>query len=74
MNSITIVQHNVQSWGNRTFELTNIYRTINPDIILINSFGIKTPKIRGYNTYSKNQFNEAHDGAAILIRQNIKQN
>lgn len=61
--------------GNRKFNLTNTYLEINPDIILINSHGLtdnKNIKIIGYNSYSKNIYNELHDGISILIKENIK--
>lgn len=72
MDSIRIIQHNVLSWGRRKWELTNIYMTLNPDIILINSHGIrnnKNIKIAGYRTYQINTSNELNDGSAILIKQ-----
>lgn len=75
MDQIRIIQQNVLSWGNKKYELTNIYRSVNPLIIVINSHGIKDDvnlKIAGYNAYSKNMYNEYHDGIAILIKQNIK--
>lgn len=75
METITILQHNVQYWPTRRFNLTNTYLKINPDIILINSHGItdNAPlKLQGYQSYSTNKFNEIHDGIAILIRNNIK--
>lgn len=42
---------------------------INPDIILINCYRVNTSTIKGFNTFSKNQFN-AHEGTSILIKQN----
>lgn len=75
MESIKIIQHNVLHWSTRKFHLTNIYQEINPDIILINSHGMKEEeniKISGYNSYTKNIYNELHDGIAILIKNNIQ--
>lgn len=75
METIKILQHNVQSWRNRKNELINKYIEENPDIILINSHGLidnENIKIRGYTSYTKNIFNEYHDGTAVLIKQNIK--
>lgn len=43
MDEIKIMQHNAQSWGTRTY--TNIYKSINPDIIFINSYVVKHPKL-----------------------------
>lgn len=61
------MQHNVQNRVKRKFELTNIYRTINPNLILINSQGANTLTVECYNTYN-NQFNEPHDESAIPIK------
>lgn len=75
MDSIKILQHNVLSWGNRKFNLIETYASIDPDIILINSHGLKENeniKIRGFNSYNKNMLNENHDGIAILVKNNIK--
>lgn len=60
MNAIKIIQHNVQSWGTRKFELSNTYKSINPYVILINSYGTTTTKLEGCNTFNKNDFNEAY--------------
>ena len=54
---LKIIQHNVLQWKNRRHELFNIYRHIDPDIILINSHCLpnQTPiKILGYKIYQKN--------------------
>ena len=54
--------------------LVNTYKTIDPDIILINSHGMKDEeqiKIYGYTTYKINTSNELHDGSAILVKSNI---
>ena len=78
MNSketINILQHNVRSWENIKYTLTNIYREINPDVILINSHGLKTNrniKIHSYTTYQVNSSEELNDGSAILIKNNLK--
>ena len=74
MDTITILQHNVLQWTNRKNNLTNTYLSLNPDIILINSHGLKDNeniKIRGYNSFTRNIFNEASDGIAILIKKNL---
>lgn len=74
MDHITIVQHNVLHWNTRKEELTYIYQNLNPDLIILNSHGVKdndTIRISGYNTYMINTTGEASDGSAILIRSNI---
>ncbi len=59
--------------------LSNTYREINPDIILINSHGLTDNKTLynytctlTYTTYTTNTNNELHDGSAVLIKTNIK--
>lgn len=75
METLTIIQQNVQYWPTRKFNLTNTYLKLNPDIVLINSHGITDNmpiKIQGYQSYTINKLNEIHDGIAILIKNNIK--
>lgn len=75
METITVLQQNVQYWPTRKFNLTNTYLKLNPDIILIISHGITyntSIKIHGYQCYTTNKLNEIHDGIAILIINNIK--
>ena len=73
---IKILQHNVLVWNyNRKNALVNIYLKEDPDIILLNSTGIKDGdkiKIYNYNVYTKNILNEPHAGVAIAVRKNIK--
>lgn len=57
MVSIKILQHNVLHWPTRISHLTNMYLNIKPDIILINSHGLRGNEninIQGYNIYTKN--------------------
>ena len=75
MDTITIIQHNVLHWKNRKQNLISTYLDLNPDILLINSHSLREDdniKIKGYNCFSKNIFNELNDGIAILIKQNLK--
>ncbi len=75
MNTLTILQHNVAHWEPNKHMLSNTYREINPDIILINSHGLtdnKTLHLHTYTTYTTNTNNELHDGSAVLIKTNIK--
>ena len=72
MNNITIIQHNVNTFTNKKFNLINTYRQINPDIILLNHTALKnnTPlHIQGYMTYTKNTQNLTNRGTAIAIKQ-----
>ena len=48
---LRIIQHNVLQWSKRKIELYNIYRDFDPDLILLNSHGIKDDsniKVFGY--------------------------
>ncbi len=75
MDTLTVIQHNVHTWRTNKFLLTNTYLQYNPDIILLNSTGIKDTeqvKIFGYNTYRINSENTLHDGSAILIKNTIR--
>lgn len=61
-------------WATRRHELTNIYRQQNPDIILLNSHGVKQEeslKIVGYKTHMKNTTNTHTDGTAVLVKRSI---
>ena len=75
IEEIKIIQHNVLVWNyNRKNALTNIYLKENPDIILLNSTGIRNEdkiKIYNYNIYTKNTLNEQNAGVAIAVRKNI---
>ena len=41
INTLNLIQHNVLSWNNRKKELQNIYRSLDPHLILINAHGLK---------------------------------
>lgn len=54
MDNIIILQYDALHWGTRKFNLTNIYKQINPHIILINGHDSKSSeiiKIASYTTY-----------------------
>lgn len=74
-SNLKIVQHNVLAWTfNRRNELYNIYRNIDPDIILINAHGRKNEeiiKLFNYNVHQRNTRNENNAGVAIAIKRNI---
>ena len=66
--------HNVQHWKTRTPHLKNCYAKLNPDIIIINSHGLKyeeTLRIRGYNIIKINTTEEINDRSAICIKTNM---
>ena len=74
-DNIIIVQHNVRNWNSHKLTLTNLYKELNPDVILINSHGLKSTqniKIYTYQTYLINSSDEQHDGSAVLIKQHLK--
>uniref|UniRef100_A0A0P4W158 Reverse transcriptase domain-containing protein n=1 Tax=Scylla olivacea TaxID=85551 RepID=A0A0P4W158_SCYOL len=75
MRRIRVIQHNVLTWDTRKFDLINTYRQFDPDIVLINSHGLKDEKrlkIPGFRTYQQNFSNEQMDGVAIAIRKTIR--
>ena len=74
-DTIFILQHNVRNWETNKYTFTNIYRDINPDIIVFNSHGLKANKnikMHSYITYQINTSEEYSDGSAILIKHNLK--
>lgn len=76
LNSIKIIQHNVLAWTfERRNELYNIYRSLDPDIILLNAHGRKDTeriKLFNYNVYQRNVQNENNAGVAIAIKRNVE--
>lgn len=74
-HSLTVIQHNVRNWSTVKHGLVNTYTAIDPDIILLNSHGIKTTEsinITNYKIYKSNKTNERNDGVAIAIKKNIR--
>ena len=72
---MTILQHNINTWDNKKFELYNTYRHIDPHIILLNHHGLtdnKTLNYQHYTTYTSNKENSKHRGTAILVKDNIQ--
>ena len=71
--TLKVIQQNVLKLTfQRRNELTNLYMQTNPDVILLNSTGIKENekiKIFNYNVYQKNKYNEDNAGVAIAIRE-----
>ena len=72
---LRILQHNVQHWRTHRHQLVEIYRTVDPDVILINSHGLRNDedlKIPGYRVMQHSQTQEVADGAAIAFRSNLR--
>ena len=73
-SKLKIIQHNVLNWKTRKYELYNMYRAADPDIILINSHGNKqteTIKLFNYAVYQNNPTDNINDGVAIAIKRSI---
>ena len=71
---LTVIQHNVNSWNNKRHELCNTYKTLDPDIILINHTGLigqEQLKIRYYTVYTSNKTDSRFRGTAIAIKDKI---
>ena len=69
------MQHNVLTWDQRKYDLSNTYRQLDPDIILINSHGLTDDsrlKIPGYRVHQTNLSNERHDGVAIAVKSRLR--
>ena len=52
----------------------NTYRQLDPDIIMLNSHGVKAGeelKLYTYNVYKSNYSNEANDGVAIAVKNTL---
>ena len=75
MDRLKIVFQNVLTWTfNRRNELTNYYLSLSPDVILLNSTGLRGNdrlKIFGYNTYQANKNNEPQAGIAIAVKKSV---
>ena len=74
MNRITVLQHNINSWHPKRFQLTNTYNDISPDIILLNDTNTTDSyiiKIFNYKVYSSNKTSQRHRGTTIAIKNSI---
>lgn len=75
IKSIKVLQHNVLNWRTNKEALILNYTKHNPDILLLNSHGLKTRetlKIPGYHSWKVNYTQENNDGSAILIKHGIQ--
>ena len=73
--NITIIQHNVLYWSTNKQSLISNYLSVNPDVILLSSHGLKDNqelKIPGFKIYKVNYSESLSDGSAIAIKHNIK--
>lgn len=71
---IKIIQHNILHWKTNKASLLHTYTAINPDVILMNSHGLRqdeSMKIPGYSIHKVNTTNEVNDGSAIAIKHGI---
>ena len=71
---LKIIQHNANGWMPHRIQLSNSYRTIDPDIILINDTGLADRdriKLFNYNVYQQNKTGERSDGCAIAVKKGI---
>ena len=71
---LKIVQHNANGWRPHRIQLSNSYRILDPDIILINDTGLPDGErisLFNYNIYQQNKSGEWHDGCAIAIKKGI---
>ena len=74
IETLNIIQQNVLSWRTHKTQLKQIYSTLNPHLILINSHGCKEGediKIYNYNISQKNFSNGPHDGVAMGVRRDL---
>lgn len=72
---LVILQHNVRHWATNKFSYYNIYKEVDPDLIMINEHGMKNEekiKLFGYDVYQINKTNDLHDGVAIGIKRTLK--
>ena len=70
-----ILSHNVNSWNNKRYNLYNIYKTIDPDIILLSEHSNSDDqqiKIYNYDVIQVNPTQGRFDGATIAIKRNLK--
>lgn len=74
-HKLKILQHNALNWGTNKQSLIPYYVANNPDLILINSHGLKSNeslKIPGYKVHKVNYSESQSDGSAIAIKFNIQ--
>ena len=75
MTRLKIIQHNVRHWNTHKINLSNTYLSLDPDIILLNSHGVRNSeqiKIFNYDVITKNSNNEINDGVSIAIKSHLK--
>ena len=75
INTLKIIQHNVLNWRTNKHSLITYYLQVKPEVILINSHGLKTNeslKIPGYTCYKINSEESINDGSAIAVKHQIQ--
>ena len=74
-HTLKLLQHNVRHWATQKHNICNIYRTIDPDIILINSHGNTNDqqiKIFNYTVHQSNKHQQPNDGVAIAVKRGLQ--
>lgn len=74
MEQLKVLQHSVLHWRERRSALTHYYRWLDPDVILLNSNGVRRDdplKINSYIVYKKNETNTPSEGTTIAIRHGL---
>ena len=75
INTLKIIQHNVLNWRTNKQSLITNYLEVKPEIILLNSHGLKSNeslKIPGYTCYKVNSEESLSDGSAIAVKHKLK--
>ena len=70
-SNIKVIQHNVLHWRTNKETLIINYLKHNPDILLLNSHGLKSEeqlKVPGFHCIKINYTEEVNDGSAIIIK------
>ena len=73
IDTLHVLQHNVLAWKPHKAQLQQIFKSLDPHI-LINAHGCRERegiKIHNYSISKKNRTNDAHDGVAIGVRRDI---
>ena len=74
INTMKVLQSNLQHWQTNKISSYNIITTEGPDILLLNELGVTNNgliKINGYKREQKNISNQARDEAALAIKRII---
>ena len=72
---LKIIQHNINGWKDKRIALSNSYRILDPDVVLMNDSGLADDwrvKMFNYNILQSNKSGELHDGCIIAIKKRLK--